>query len=417
MSVHGPNDSAARVGLAAHVVHEVPPARLERQWSAISSRHARRRLQWRWAAYAGALALAFVLGVVIRPSTSATDAPSWDGALMESVAGGSLRLPDGAEAQVGPGTRLRVGAWDAARATFALETGQVTLDVPKLAGRTWVVAAGAYDVRVVGTRFSVRLEPGARERLHVEVMRGRVQVHQRGAPGEGRALSAGESWSGDASGEEVAAASASAAAPSAVASADAVTSAAPAASADPSAAGSGAVSASPSSAGAAPTAAPSAEVASAPSWEEHAKARRYKQAYETLGPDGYARAIDSGNAEKLFRLADVARGSGHPREAERAYDTIRKRYRSDARAGLAAFELGRLRLDALKNPGGAAEALSDAIALAPGAPFREDAEARRVQALHASGATAACVKARDAYLARYPSGAHAAVVRLRCGSR
>jgi transmembrane sensor len=105
------------------------------------------------------------------------------------------------------------------------------------------------------------------------------------------------------------------------------------------------------------------------------------------------------------------------RDAERALDTLRKRHRGDPRAALAAFELGRLRLDTLGNPAGAAEALTDAITLAPGASFREDAEARRVQALDASHARAACAAARDAYLARYPKGAHAAVVHARCGAR
>src|SRR5262249_5733343 len=130
----------------------------------------------------------------------------------------------------------------------------------------------------------------------------------------------------------------------------------------------------------------------------------------------FSRAVEAAGPEKLFRLAEVARASGHMRDAERAFDTLRKRHRSDGRAALAAFELGRLRLDTLGNPGGAAEALSDAIMLAPGASFREDAEARRVQALAASHATSACAAARDAYLARYPNGAHVAVVRSRCGT-
>ena len=158
------------------------------------------------------------------------------------------------------------------------------------------------------------------------------------------------------------------------------------------------------------------EAPAPPSWEELARARKYKAAYEVLGSDGFGRALDVGGPEKLLLLAETARGSGHIRDAERAFDALRTRHRGDARAGLAAFELGRIRQDS-GNPGGAAQALADAIALAPGAPFREDAEARRVQALEASGARGACAAARDAYLARYPSGAHAATVRTRCPDR
>src|SRR5262249_18278345 len=77
--------------------------------------------------------------------------------------------------------------------------------------------------------------------------------------------------------------------------------------------------------------------------------------------------------ELLSRASD-ARAAGKYRDAARALDTIRRRFRGDPRAGLAAFELGRLRLDTLGDPAGASEAFADAVALAPEAPFREDAE-------------------------------------------
>ena len=62
-------------------------------------------------------------------------------------------------------------------------------------------------------------------------------------------------------------------------------------------------------------------------------------------------------------------------------------------------------------------AFSDAIARAPAGPAREDAEARRVQALEATGQLARCASARSAYLARFPNGVHAASVRGRCPTR
>jgi transmembrane sensor len=120
-----------------------------------------------------------------------------------------------------------------------------------------------------------------------------------------------------------------------------------------------------------------------------------------------------GPRELLARATD-ARSKGKPRDAAVALDTLRKRYRSDARAGLAAFELGRVRMDALADPAGAAEAFADAIALAPSAPFREDAEARRVEALDALPDRSRCEHARDAYLTRYPSGLHTKQIALRC---
>ncbi|HTQ47109.1 MAG TPA: hypothetical protein VMI75_30350, partial [Polyangiaceae bacterium] len=62
-----------------------------------------------------------------------------------------------------------------------------------------------------------------------------------------------------------------------------------------------------------------------------------------------------------------------------------------------------LRLDALGDPAGALAAFDDAIVLAPRAGFREDAEARRVEALDRMNDTR-CPAARQAFLARYPHG-------------
>ena len=117
--------------------------------------------------------------------------------------------------------------------------------------------------------------------------------------------------------------------------------------------------------------------------------------------------------KELLESAERARLSGQPRAAGAALDTLRRRFRSDPRASLAAFDLGRLRLDSLSDAPGAVEAFDDAIALAPRGPLREDAEARRVEALGVERSPG-CAAARDAFLARYPASAHAAVVAGRC---
>jgi transmembrane sensor len=121
----------------------------------------------------------------------------------------------------------------------------------------------------------------------------------------------------------------------------------------------------------------------------------------------------TGGPKELLETAQRARLAGQPRAAGVALDTLRKRFRSDPRAALAAFELGRLRLDTFADAAGAVEAFDDAIALAPRGPLREDAEARRVEALGIAR-SAQCPSARDAFLTRYPGSAHAAVVAGRC---
>lgn len=107
--------------------------------------------------------------------------------------------------------------------------------------------------------------------------------------------------------------------------------------------------------------------------------------------------------------------AGRPQAAAAALDMLRRRYRRDPRAALAAFELGRLRLDTLGDAPGAVEALADAISLSPRGPLREDAEARRVEAL-AAARSPDCAAARDAFLEHYPRGVHRALIAGQCGS-
>jgi transmembrane sensor len=118
-------------------------------------------------------------------------------------------------------------------------------------------------------------------------------------------------------------------------------------------------------------------------------------------------------AKELMEQADAARVAGRAREAAALFDTVRRKHRSDPRAAMAAFQLGRMRLDTLDNPQGAVEALDDAVALGPSAPFREDAESRRVEALDRAR-DPRCREARDTYLARYPAGIHVREVSARC---
>jgi len=490
-------------GLGAHLVHDPGAARLERQWSVVEARLGQRRRHGRWVAVAAAVALAFVLGVLSRGRPGAPAVPSWEGAAFETAAAGQrVQLPGGAELELGAATLVRVAAWTDADVAFALERGEVTLDVPHVAGRTWLVAAAAVEVRVVGTKFVVRRQPDpAGDHVSVEVLRGRVRVSERGAPGSARELAAGESWQGEgrsasrgeapaAGGSEVAAApgtgidgvdssaaaaalpgsavaasgapagspgeggvaaAAGAAAANAGESGGAQGAAAPGAVAGPEAAvapgvaaggssppgaprGGGASAGSPGSAapgavngasgkgnvGADPAAAPGSAGTASPigggavaEWEELARAKRFQKAADALGADGFKREIEGAGADRLFLLGEVARNVGRGGDAMRAFDALRKRHRGHARAAQAAYLVGAMKVDAGR-ASEALEPLADALALRPGPGLRVDIEAKRVRALHASGAFAACIEARDSFLARYPSSGHARVVGLLC---
>ena len=131
---------------------------------------------------------------------------------------------------------------------------------------------------------------------------------------------------------------------------------------------------------------------------------------------GSAAPVAAG-ARELFEKAGERRRSGDAAGAAQAYEELLKIHPSDARASLAAFELGRLRMDRLGDSAGAITALERAVALNVGPTFREDALARLVSVYAKLGNFAACARARDRYLASYPTGVHATAVGTRCGAR
>jgi transmembrane sensor len=341
--------------LSGYVQPQLSEARVARQWSEADRRSQGPRGLRRplqVVLAVGAVLAAVLLVLHARPRA----AGSLEGALLE---GGEVKLPDGSQIAVDPGAQVRIAAVRADRVELGLVAGALSLSVPH-ASRRLLVHAGAYDVVDLGTRFRVAL--GAGGDVSVEVAEGSVSIESRTGGAPPFALGAGGKWS---SGPAVAAA----------------------------------------------TLAPSAEAVPGPVVDADAVPA------EAVPPDavpGPAADATPGPRE-LLETAERARLGGHPRAAAAALDTLRRRYRRDPRAALAAFELGRLRLDSLRDAPGAVEALTDAIALAPKGTLREDAEARRVEAL-AAERSPDCAAARDAFLARYPQGVHRALVAGQCSA-
>jgi transmembrane sensor len=142
----------------------------------------------------------------------------------------------------------------------------------------------------------------------------------------------------------------------------------------------------------------------AATWQSSFADGQYTVAYEALGSAGLAREANRvDRVEDLFALADVARLSGHPRDAMYPLTRIVEQYPADPRAGMASYTIGQLELDRLGRPREAADAYARALTLGLPRSMRELATARRVEALGRAGApdVAAAV---DAYLASYPEG-------------
>ena len=265
-----------------------------------------------------------------------------DGTVLERGDEQSVTLPDGSRMTLHPQSKLRFQRVTPDDVELSLEHGTADFVVPHLAGRRFVVHAGAVEVVDVGTTFRVDVDDAG---VRVSVSSGRVEIRQAGH--EPRVLDAPEAW--------------------------ASTSAIPPFSAAPVA----------------------NDVAPVPSTK----------------PSGASAHVDG--PKELMERADEARFAGRPKDAAALLDKLRRGFRTDPRAGLAAFELGRLRLDVLDDAAGAVEAFDDAILLSPDGTFREDAEARRVEAMDRAR-NGRCATSRDAYLSRYPKGIHAGAVAERC---
>jgi tetratricopeptide (TPR) repeat protein len=400
--------------LADHVRTRTTDARIERQWAAIEQADLPgpfplrvRRIPW----IAAGLALGAMVAaaLVLRPPPSDGTAPalrggaSLDGnapalrggaslpagALVESAqAEIAVQLDDGSRVELSPESQLRLLENQPGAVALELRAGTARFQVKHDRARRFEVHAGVLDVRVIGTRFELtrKREPGF-VLLRVAVSEGVVEVRRRDATtGDVQRIREGETWSA-----RVADAASAPAAPSA---------------------------------SGAPTARATEPAEPADALEAEARAAREPGESPLAGePDESAAdrneseradaAVQHG-ASALFRRASLARRAGRMQEAAEGYAELLARHPRDARAGLSAFELGRIRMDALDDAAGAIQALERAVAAGSGASFHEDALARIVVASDALGRGAACRKARERYLARYPDGVHAHALAARC---
>jgi TolA-binding protein len=352
-------------GLADHVRTDLSDERVERIWSGIAGRLPGRRVRRRWF-WAGGLATVAMAAAVLllRPHVrdGQPDARWKDTHLEASAQTQSLTLPDGSFLTVEPGTRIDAAAHDPGDIRVALGQGRVLCDVTHRTGRSFVVVADDVEVRVVGTRFSVaRAQGGGASRVEVQVERGAVEVRA------GRSVvrvEAGHAWSQTTRTGPLS---------------DAPVLAPP------------------------PPAAPDVPAPARPPASPHSR---------SASPRAIAAAGDS---VALFEQARGLWREGRIQEAVDRYQDLLTRYPRDPRAGLVAFELGRLRMDRLHDAPRAAEAFERAVALAPGAELREDAMARLVTARGAAGDLASCRQVQTRYLAAYPDGVHRRAVAAACG--
>lgn len=364
------------------------PERIERQWTQLSGRLRKRPLIGPWGAAAVAsTALALAVALLLPPP--APRSSTMEGAELESGAAESaVALSDGSHIDLAPETRLSVETSRGPDVRLQLRKGRARFEVaPRKRGR-FVVAVGDVEVRVVGTRFRVSKHQAE---VEVEVEHGVVEVSQKGRLLQ--RLGAGERLSAPIEpGPELSPLLAPAPAEPDSSAPD------------------------PAEEALDPSQAELVELEVTPSEEPPNDEAPPADRAQRPGRPKAPRVEHHPEAKTLFEEANVARRSGEVRAAAASYAALVTRFPRDARSGLAAFELGRLRMDSLNDLAGAVQALKAALARGPRASFAEDALARLATAYDSLGQRADCDRARQEYLRRYPDGVHKAALALRCGA-
>lgn len=145
-----------------------------------------------------------------------------------------------------------------------------------------------------------------------------------------------------------------------------------------------------------------AKVLSKSRWKRLAKDGEFQAAYEAMSAEADRAVRDE--TQELMLAADVARLTGHPREAVEYLEQVVDRHRGHPRALLAAFTLGRILQHELDDPEEAATAFRNAYELGPGSSLAEDALAHEVECWAQAGRRQRARQRAKAYLERYPDG-------------
>jgi hypothetical protein len=306
-----------------------------------------------------------------------------------------ITFSEGSELVMTAGSRGRVEEVRRGGASFLLERGSVRARVKHQASTSWRFLAGPFDVRVTGTTLGVDWDP-ARERFAVRVDEGSVAVWGPTLASP-QVVHAGEQCTVDLSSRMMGIGPFGAnAPPGAEASADTH--------ADAPANARGSSDGRDAAAGS--TAAARGSTSALASWTKLEAKADYEGAYAAATLQGLAALLRSSSADELLRFAQVARLSGHADAQREALLTCRRRFAGSETGAIAAYELARA-----SRPAEAAEWLDKYLGEEPNGPLSREALGRLFEARANAGDERGAHEAAARYLARYPSGPHAALAR------
>lgn len=406
------SEALERVGAHARAELDAALSTSERDLRAVRARLegrvrgdlVRPRATLAWAAPV-AVAAVLLVAVLAWPRTLRFTVAGFAAAPGAYVAAGSapstIRFSDGTEFDVQPATHGRVTTVDRHGARLVLERGVAIARVHHLPDAEWHVAAGPFDVHVVGTKFQVSWDP-EREVFRLDLHEGAVVVSG-GLLDRGRSVGSGQTLLvsvREGRTDLVPTTTLASASPSVPASSSpsAAASASAAIEIDP-------ILSFPSSTSAAPPPRP---------WQPLATAGKYAAALEQAKQLGFANECAHDSARDVLLLGDVARLAGDGEHASDAYRAVRKRFPKSGPAAAAAFALGRLAFDRAHAYSEAATWFETSLHEGGGG-FAREAAGRLIEAKKAAGDLAGAKTAARNYLDKYPDGPHATLAKTLAG--
>jgi transmembrane sensor len=296
---------------------------------------------------------------------------------------GAVRLPaasgpttlvfaDRSTVVVDPGTSMKPTLNTGRDFTLRLARGRLRLEVKPGGPRRWRVDCDYLRVEVVGTSFTVARD---HEGVKVSVFEGKVALSGPDLEPGGRRLAAlQQAFIADPAREP-------------------------------------AVAEKPVEPEDEPRVASTAGEASDSSWRRYAEQGNHATAFAELGEEGIRTEASEASPHDLMLLADVARLSGHPRQAVKPLEKLLAQHESSPQAPLAAFILGRLELDALSRPARAVDALLKARMLGVPESLEQSVSYRLVQAYARAGRATDARREADYYIERFPNGRFTSLVK------
>ena len=349
-----------------------------------------------------------------------------------------VRFTDGSSIRLAPGAGARVTELTLGGATVELEHGEVMVYVRHRKATRWSVRAGPFLVRVTGTRFRVAWNPTKRS-FELEVFEGEVEVSGPDAPT--RSVRAGDEVHFAPRPQKVPEPVVPVPAPPSIDTApDSATPArrparerAPATRRAPPAPlelnlppkhpappSQGSVEPEPVETTPEQTE-PTPEVvdsepppdprepAGEPTWSALFARGEYAEALSRLGAEEIERAIWQADSRELIELGAAARRADD-RRAGYIHTVIRSRFAGTDTAADAAFMLGRMEFHAGRHLASVTW-FETYLRERPNGRFAREAAGRLVEAYQQGGDEARARAAAERYLARYPTGPHAALAR------